>query len=73
VRFWSGESKGSPAREVHAGASYWSQDSAILVFALPSPHPNRITVRWPSGGLRSYPFDARLREQVLSITAGEAL
>ena len=35
-------------REVHAGAGYWSQDSATLIF----PKPGRssdITVRWPGG------------------------
>ena len=35
-----------PAREVHAGSGYWSQDSAVQVLALPST-PTRIQIRWP--------------------------
>jgi hypothetical protein len=34
------------AREIHAGAGYLSQDSAVLVFARSGDH---ITVRWPGG------------------------
>lgn len=37
-----------PAREIHAGAGYWSQDSATLIFAHPS-EINALLVRWPSG------------------------
>jgi len=35
-----------PAREVHAGSGYWSQDSTVQVLALPST-PTRIQIRWP--------------------------
>jgi len=50
-----------PAREVHAGSGYWSQDSAVQVLAtppspLPLSHPmgegrgeSQIWVRWPGG------------------------
>ena len=37
-----------PAREIHAGSGYWSQDSAIQVLGLPEP-PTQIWVRWPGG------------------------
>lgn len=37
----------SPAREIHAGSGYWSQDSATQVMA--SGQANRIWVRWPGG------------------------
>jgi hypothetical protein len=37
-----------PAREVHAGSGYWSQDSAVQVLAAPEP-PTRVQVRWPGG------------------------
>ena len=37
-----------PAREVHAGSGYWSQDSAVLVLATPEP-PSRLWIRWPGG------------------------
>jgi hypothetical protein len=40
--------KWGPAREVHAGSGYWSQDSAIQVMASPQP-AGRIQVQWPGG------------------------
>ena len=47
VRLKFGERFG-PAREIHAGAGYWSQDSATLVLATPEA-PTEIMVRWPGG------------------------
>jgi hypothetical protein len=38
----------SPAQEVHAGSGYWSQDSTVLVFAVPES-PRQISVLWPGG------------------------
>ena len=35
-----------PAREVHAGSGYWSQDSVVQVMATPTP-ARQIQVRWP--------------------------
>jgi hypothetical protein len=35
-----------PARAVHAGGGYWSQDSAVLVLASPNS-PSHLWVRWP--------------------------
>jgi enediyne biosynthesis protein E4 len=40
--------KSGPAREVHAGAGYWSQDSAIQVLAGPEAATG-LSVRWPGG------------------------
>jgi hypothetical protein len=37
-----------PAREVHAGSGYWSQDSAVQIMAAPAT-PARLTIRWPGG------------------------
>jgi hypothetical protein len=37
-----------PAREVHAGSGWWSQDSACTVLSMPS-RPEAIQVRWPGG------------------------
>jgi hypothetical protein len=37
-----------PAREVHGGSGYWSQDSAVSVMATPQT-PTAIEVRWPGG------------------------
>ena len=56
------ESKGrlGPAREIHAGSGYWSQDSAIQVMAR-LPEPLKIEVRWPGGRTTTsdLPSDAR--------------
>ena len=35
-----------PAREVHAGSGYWSQDSVVQILATPTP-ARQIQVRWP--------------------------
>jgi hypothetical protein len=40
-----------PAREIHAGSGYWSQDSACAVMGTPES-PNAIQVLWP-GGVRT--------------------
>jgi hypothetical protein len=37
-----------PARELHGGSGYWSQDSAVEVMATPQP-PSEVWVRWPGG------------------------
>ncbi|HKP13640.1 MAG TPA: CRTAC1 family protein, partial [Blastocatellia bacterium] len=41
-------SRSGPAREVHAGSGYWSQDSAAQVLGTPET-PTQIWVRWPGG------------------------
>jgi hypothetical protein len=49
VRLGAGQKLG-PAREIHAGSGYWSQDSATLVLAFPqSAGPMKLWVRWPGG------------------------
>jgi hypothetical protein len=47
VRLRFGERWG-PAREVHAGSGFWSQDSSVLVLGTPDP-PTVVWVRWPGG------------------------
>ena len=37
-----------PAREVHAGSGYWSQDSPVQVMGTPEA-PSAVWVRWPGG------------------------
>ena len=44
-----------PAREIHAGSGYWSQDSATLVLAAPTA-PDAVQVRWPGGQARDWPW-----------------
>jgi len=52
LRLRAGEELG-PAREVHAGSGYWSQDSAVQVMTGPSGQApgtkTGIQVRWPGG------------------------
>lgn len=47
LRLHFGERPG-PARQIHAGSGYWSQNSAVALLGIPSP-PTRLTVRWPGG------------------------
>jgi enediyne biosynthesis protein E4 len=47
VRLRFGQRMG-PAREVHAGSGYLSQDSPVLVLGTPEP-ATEIVVRWPGG------------------------
>jgi hypothetical protein len=37
-----------PAREIHAGSGYWSQDSVIQVMARPEG-VSKVQIRWPDG------------------------
>ena len=43
-----------PARELHAGSGYWSQNSAVTVLALPGERtaPVDLQVQWPGGRVR---------------------
>ncbi len=47
LRLARGDTMG-PARELHAGSGYWSQDSAVTVLALRET-ATRLWVRWPGG------------------------
>ena len=47
LRLGNGDKLG-PARELHAGSGYWSQDSALQVLAA-GFEPRQIHVRWPGG------------------------
>jgi hypothetical protein len=43
-------SRHGPAREIHGGSGYWSQDSLMPVLGMPES-PTAINVRWPGGKL----------------------
>jgi len=47
MRLKHGERLG-PAREVHAGSGYWSQDSVVQVLGSAEP-PVQLWLRWPGG------------------------
>ncbi len=54
----------SPAREIHAGGGYWSQDSAMEVLGVPEP-PDGIWVRWPGGQVITNPLPRGIREVIV--------
>lgn len=58
-----------PAREIHGGSGYWSQDSATQVLAR-LPEPMRIEVRWPGGKTTSSEVPAAAHDVELSIAGG---
>ena len=66
LRLKSGEHLG-PAREVHAGSGYWSQDSAVQVLAL-LPEPLQLSIRWPGSQATTADVPAGAREVEASIT-----
>jgi hypothetical protein len=52
-----------PAREIHGGGGYGSQDGAVTVLALPPEGngPLELQVRWPGGGTASHRVPAAAR------------
>jgi len=59
VRLRFGERYG-PAREVHAGSGFWSQDSASLVLAALAA-PTAVWVRWAGGREAEWPWPGGAR------------
>jgi hypothetical protein len=60
-----------PAREIHAGSGYWSQDSATQVLG---GSLTRLRVRWPDGAAREFQVPAEaaevlVRSDQLTVTA----
>jgi hypothetical protein len=60
VRMEYGERKG-PAREVHGGSGYWSEDGAVQVLGLDGV-PSAVWVRWPGGRTTEVPVPSGARE-----------
>jgi hypothetical protein len=58
-----------PAREIHAGAGYWSQDSPVQVLGR-LPEPMQLGVRWPGGKITMVDLPKGAREIQVSV-AGE--
>ncbi len=55
-----------PAREVHAGSGYWSQDSSTKVLA-GRGDPDHIWVRWPGGQTTLSEIPAGAREVAINL------
>ena len=60
IRLMFGDRSG-PAREIHAGSGYWSQDSVVQVMGTPET-PSRIWVRWPGGKVTTSDVPSGARE-----------
>jgi hypothetical protein len=56
-----------PARELHAGSGYWSQESATQVLG-GSGTPQAVQVRWPDGRTTESLVPAGAREVVIQMT-----
>jgi enediyne biosynthesis protein E4 len=68
IRLRYGEKLG-PAREVHAGSGYWSQDSAVQVMATPQP-PTHLLIQWPDGKKTTSPIPEQAKEIEVNPSGG---
>ena len=67
VRLGDGAGQFSPARELHAGSGYWSQDSAASVLSAPFT-AKQIRVRWPGGKETTSEIPSGAKEIVVDTT-----
>ena len=58
-----------PAREIHAGAGYWSQDSAVTVLRSPAAGAE-LSVRWPGGKTTLSELPGEALEILVDTTGG---
>jgi hypothetical protein len=65
LRLKLGEQFG-PAREVHSGSGYWSQDSVVQVLSTPTA-PTGLWVRWPGGQTNSFELPSNALEIQASV------
>jgi hypothetical protein len=56
--------RSGPAREMHSGSGYWSQDGANMVLATPEI-PARAIVQWPGGKRTTTPLPSSAREATI--------
>ncbi|MBU6398720.1 MAG: VCBS repeat-containing protein, partial [Verrucomicrobia bacterium] len=54
-----------PAREVHGGSGYWSEDSVVQVLGTPA-RPTQIWIRWPGGRVTTSTVPVGAREMVVN-------
>ncbi|MBI4663764.1 MAG: VCBS repeat-containing protein [Verrucomicrobia bacterium] len=65
IRLQFGDRLG-PAREIHAGSGYWSQDSATQVMGT-SSEPTAVWVRWPGGRVTTTPVTGKSLEVIVGL------
>jgi hypothetical protein len=70
LRLQSGQHIG-PAREIHAGSGYWSQDSAVQVLAAPAGAAE-LWIRWPGGKITTTALST-LKGELTVDTAGKTV
>jgi hypothetical protein len=68
IRLQFGDRQG-PAREIHAGSGYWSQDSVVQVMATPEV-PTQVQVRWPGGKMTRSEVPGGAKEIVVDAAGG---
>jgi hypothetical protein len=66
LRIISGSYSG-PARELHCGAGYWSQDSSVQVLSA-AQRPEQLWVRWPGGQVTTTAIPEGAKEVTVSIS-----
>ena len=54
-----------PAKEIHAGSGYWSQNSPVLIFGIPET-PEGIKIQWPGGSVTETKLPAGVREVAIN-------
>jgi hypothetical protein len=55
-----------PAREIHGGSGYWSEDSPVQVLATPET-PTELWVRWPGGRVTTTPVPSGATEIIAPV------
>jgi enediyne biosynthesis protein E4 len=69
LRLTGAAGRRSPARELHAGSGYWSQDSAVAVLCADFG-PQQVEVRWPGGQVTTTPIPSNAREITIDEKGG---
>jgi hypothetical protein len=64
IRLEYGDRMG-PAREVHGGSGYWSQDAAVQVMGASEP-ATKVWVRWPGGKITTAAVPGGVKELLVS-------
>ena len=66
IRLGFGNNQWGPAREIHAGSGYWSQDSMVQILGLPQP-PTQLQVHWPGGKITTTDLTPQASEILVGI------
>ena len=66
------EEQFGPAREIHAGSGYWSQDGAVSVLGT-AQEPTQLWIRWPGGQVLTYALPPKAVEVEVHMSGEIAL